>query len=171
MIKIIVSAVALVVFTVGVYVNNRQKASFANKSGVNVVINSPEEKQDLKEETDEIIEEPTATPAFTPTLAPDLSPTASFLDEYKYPNSETIGEEKNKLILESYDDTNIITNWYKDLIKKDGKNVKNFVSTKTNGDVLNKLAGADSLERLEVEITKKGSEIKTTITVQVTNPD
>jgi hypothetical protein len=52
------------------------------------------------------------------------------------------------------DDTDAITEWYKNKIKSLGVNVKSFVTTKANDKVLNKLVGANSELEISVEISK-----------------
>ena len=89
--------------------------------------------------------------------------------DFKYPNS-VILENSNELVLESDDNPDTITNWYKEKIKNSGMNSKAFVQTKTNDNVLNKLAGASGTREVNVEIIKKSGEIKTTIRIKDTMP-
>ena len=69
---------------------------------------------------------------------------------------------------ESQDDPDAITDWYKEKIKELGMSAKSLVTTKTNGNVLNKLVGANGKREIRVEITKPAdqptTEIKLTIT-------
>ena len=76
------------------------------------------------------------------------------LSEYVYPGSEILSQSDSLLELSSGDDTDKITDWYKDTIRKNGFIAKNFVSTKTNGEVLNKLEAAGEDIKISIEITK-----------------
>lgn len=102
--------------------------------------------------------DPTSTP--TPSTAPQ--PPASS-GEFVYPNSKDNGSGN----YESADDPDAITNWYKEKIKSMGMNVKTFVTTKTNGNVLNKLSGANSEINISVEIEKKENENITKIKISL----
>lgn len=86
------------------------------------------------------------------------------ITDLKYPSSTQVSQNGNTTIYESTDDSDIITNWYKQKIESLNMNVKSFVTTKTNGNVLNKLVGADENREIRVEITKRNGP-KVTITV------
>lgn len=83
-----------------------------------------------------------------------------------YPGSQVISESSEEVVLESTDDTTQITNWYKDLIKSNDMNAVSFVTTNTNGNYLNKLAGADSTKKIEVEIERKEGQNVTKIKIK-----
>lgn len=99
---------------------------------------------------------PSLTSILTPTPPPIniQNNTSSFI----YPNSNQIGQDGNAITLESNDSANIITDWYKEKIKSIGMKATSFVQTSTNGNILNKLVGAKSNEKVEVEIKKKANE-------------
>src|SRR3989338_9723748 len=105
----------------------------------------------------------TNTPTISPTLAPISQP--QNFTSYQYPNSQIISRSDDRLKLESSDDPGKITDWYKTLIKQKDMNVQSFVTTSTNGEVLNKLAAANGQEKIEISIEKKASETTTTIEV------
>jgi len=86
-------------------------------------------------------------------------------NDYIYPGSKIISILENSFVLESSDNADEITDWYKEKIKKKGLNVTTFVVTKTNNNVLNKLVGANKDERISVEIEQKTSDSKVTIRV------
>lgn len=87
----------------------------------------------------------------------------------QYPNSTITGKGESSLFLESRDDHTAITSWYKDKIKSMNMNVKTFVTTNTNGNVLNKLVGANNLTEVNVEITKQSDQsvVKMNITLSM----
>lgn len=120
---------------------------------------------------------PTPPPTPIPTLTPTIkkrqsSPTpttkdkdTTTLDNFMYPQSKRISALATRLTLESTDDPQIITDWYKDKIKNLGMNTTAFVQTSTNGNILNKLTGASREVKVEIEIKKKSSESQVLIIV------
>ena len=70
-----------------------------------------------------------------------------------------------RLKIQSFDDSSRITDWYKEKITSLNMKAKSFVQTSSNRNILNKLAGANSLLKVNVEISKKNSDSKTEITV------
>lgn len=110
---------------------------------------------------DEVSKTPTP-PLVTPqteTPAPDT------LYAFQYPNSRQTETRENALTFESTDSPQFITDWYKEKIKAEGLNTTSFIQTNTNGNVLNKLAGANGSREIQVEITKKSDSPKVTITL------
>ena len=107
-----------------------------------------------------------ATNTPTPTLHVSTPPSIS-IDEFRYANSSTKSSNSTSLTLESTDDSDTITNWYKEKIKSAGMNTKSFVTTKTNGNVLNKLVGANGKTQIRVEISKSAGSDTVEITVTV----
>lgn len=117
---------------------------------------------------------PTITPApsFTPTptvFLPTQTPTRSqssgqvLQDENNnsgliYPNSTVIFETGNAIVLQSQDNPQTITDWYKQKIESLNLNAQSFVSTNTNGNILNKLVGTNREKEIRVEISKKANE-------------
>lgn len=83
----------------------------------------------------------------------------------KYPNAIQTSSSGNTLSLESQDDPDAITQWYKEKIQSLGMNSKSFVTTKTNGNILNKLVGANGTREVQVEITKQNDESTVHITI------
>ena len=98
--------------------------------------------------------EPTSTPLASPepTVNPTLNPTPG-VGQFQYPGSTT-------------DDVDKITDWYKEKIKSGGYNVKSFITTKTNGLTLNKLAATNGDNKIEVTISQKSqtSPVKISVT-------
>ena len=83
----------------------------------------------------------------TKATSPSPQPAAS---SYQYPGSVPISQNQ----YESSDDPDTITNWYKEAIRNDGFNVKNFVQTTVNGVTENKLSGSSSNKEIAITITK-----------------
>ena len=104
---------------------------------------------------------PTSTP--TPTNKPNPQPQT--VTDFQYPNSNVVSINGNTTIFESTDDPKKITNWYKDKIKSMGMNATSFVQTNTNGNILNKLVGANGNRKVEIEITKQNNQPTVKISV------
>lgn len=100
----------------------------------------------------------------TPTPTPTSSPTVN--ESLVYPNAIVI-ISSDDLLMESTDDPDVISEWYKNKIKSMGFNVKSFVATKTNGNVENVFVGAKSGSEIRVTITKNAEELKTRIVVAI----
>ncbi len=79
------------------------------------------------------------------------------LEDFYYPGSKKIKERKESLVLESKDNPEQITNWYKEKINE-RFSVKSFIVTNTNNAILNKLVGSNGREGLLIEITKNENE-------------
>jgi hypothetical protein len=122
---------------------------------------------------------PSQSPSPSPTVSPAVmlksaSPKPSALGEstsskvmvWKYPNSSITSSSDSSLTLESSDDPTTITSWYKDKIQSGGMNIKTFVSTNSNGNILNKLSGAGSMG-VQIEISKSEGEAITKIVVKL----
>lgn len=114
------------------------------------------------------------TPKPTLLLSPkptNPSPTATTthqdenLNSWRYPGSSLTGSSAHSLSLKSIDNPTTITNWYKDQIRNLGMNTKTFVSTNSNGNILNKLAGANQTLNITIEITKQSNQSATTMTL------
>ncbi|MCL4418615.1 hypothetical protein M1146_00770 [Patescibacteria group bacterium] len=102
----------------------------------------------------------TLAPTVTSTLVPSSvpSPTKSNIDSFIYPGSIKVNGGENSLVLQSNDDPQAITNWYKEKITNISMNAKSFVQTNTNGNVINKLVGAKPGFKVGVEVSKKSGE-------------
>ena len=110
--------------------------------------------------------EPSPAPQETPvlTIAPTIVPKGTIF-QLQYPGSTVAASTSTTLILNSSEDPDKITDWYKEKIKAGGYNVKSFVTTKTNGEVLNKLAGANGGG--EVNITVSQASVGSNIEISV----
>lgn len=103
----------------------------------------------------------------TPTPIQGSTNSGQNINGYKYPNSSVKEENETKLFLESGDDSNVITNWYKDKLKNQNMNVNSFVATNTNGNVLNKLVSANGEARVSIEISKKNNQASVEIIINI----
>ncbi len=99
----------------------------------------------------------------TPTKAPQITNTTEFI----YPNASDIARGNSKISFKSSDNPESITNWYKNEINSRGYSVTSFVTTKTNGNVENKLAGASGEDKLQVKIEKSAESTLTTVVVEL----
>lgn len=123
--------------------------------------------------TSSIAPSPTSNSILRPTSIPDSkfftsTPTPSSginISNFIYPGSAILNRSRDELTLQNTDDPQVITNWYKEKIINTGMNTRSFVQTNTNGNILNKLAGAKSGFKIIVEISKKSSEEKVKISV------
>lgn len=98
----------------------------------------------------------TPTPKITkiPTQPPLVSTPEKTGNSLQYPNSLKIETRGNFSIYESTNPPDQVTNWYKEKIKSMNMNAKSFVSTNTNGNILNKLVGVSGNNEIRVEISK-----------------
>lgn len=105
-------------------------------------------------------EEPAVSSASSSAVTKDYS-------DFKYPNSSVVDERNEELFLNSTDDPELITNWYKALIKNFNMNIRNFLQTKTNGNVLNKLSAENKKREINVDIAKQSNSREVEIRVRV----
>jgi len=94
------------------------------------------------------------------TIFPTSLPTPTS-NSWQYPGATQVGDNR----WQSSDNPTSITNWYKDRIVAQGMTTTAFVQTNTNGQVLNKLAGANNLHKVAVEISKSEASPATSISV------
>lgn len=126
-------------------------------------------KETIEEDTEKIeiendIEISDQTPtkdSASPTSAPAVNQN---IDTFIYPNSSIIDRGSNSFTIESNDNPEQITDWYKSKINEQDMNSTSVVQTNTNGNVLNKLAAKSSSLSLEVEISRSNSSNTTRIT-------
>lgn len=116
------------------------------------------------------------SPKPTISTSPSPSPVNNFFEEtpeitnladnsYVYPNSRVLSSTDNNFELQTNDDPEIVTNWYKEKVNSQEFSARSAVSTKTNGNVLNKIS-AKGLIKIEVEIRKALDASHTTISVK-----
>ena len=105
----------------------------------------------------------------SPSPAGSSNTTIHSIGSFIYPNSTVVFQSDSKLTLQSTDSPSKITDWYKERITSLNTKAKSFVQTSSNGNILNKLASANSLLKVEVEISKKISDSFTKIGVDIVN--
>ena len=166
--NIVVTIVAVVLVITGVFISKISKKEIQTSETSQVLSVEEEIKEEEvtpttgSHQTDTPI--PTKTPIPSPTNTP--KPASSNLSSFQYPNSQVVSSSENSLILNSIDNADSITDWYKEKIKGEGMSVTSFVTTKTNDNVLNKLVGADGEREIRVEITKEAG--SSTVKISVT---
>jgi len=133
----------------------------AQKKNIMIPISTPTSIQSGPTQTPTPSQTPTSIP---PTSTPVLSPWKN-ISSFVYPGSIILNQSEKEMTLQSTDDPQVITNWYKEKITGMGMNAKSFVQTNTNGNILNKLAGAKSGFKISVEISKKSNEGNVKISV------
>lgn len=111
---------------------------------------------------------PTTPPTKTPTTIPTTGSSTSFeISHFQYPGTSITSSSTNRLELATTDLPTSVTDWYKKTINQTGMNTKSFVSTNTNGHVLNKLVAAGNGKEVRVDITKEPSDASTKIIVEL----
>ena len=164
--KFIALSLSIFLVILGAYASRRYQLSTINKVNEQVLSVSEETSQtNTPTPTSLSNEEPTQS------ISPTQVPSNEFLvSSFIYPGAKVVTQTQTTLSLESSDDTDIITNWYKDKIKGMGANVKSFVVTRANDKVLNKLVGANSDVEVAVEISKDPGSSVAKISVLLTLP-
>ena len=166
--NIVVTIVAVVLVITGVFVSKISKREIQTSETSQVL--SVEEEIKEEEVTPTTGSHQTDTPIPTKTPIPSSTntpkPASANLSSFQYPNSQVVSSGENSLILNSIDNADTITDWYKEKIKGEGMSVTSFVTTKTNDNVLNKLVGADGEREIRVEITKEAG--SSTVKISVT---
>lgn len=169
--NIFLTVVALLIVGVGIFVNRsgliNTPENLAPETRPEVL--SAEEEQVEENETDGDVEKtPKPTPTLVksaPTDVPASSPSET--NSYQYPNSQVINSSGNSLSLVTTDNVDVVTSWYKDKISSEGMNVKSFVTTKANDNVVNKLVVASGEREIRVVIKKNSGESEVYITVSI----
>lgn len=82
----------------------------------------------------------------------------SQLQDYIYPSARQVSVSENVLTLESADDPDKITDWYRQKIGASTMNLRTFVKTKTNDTVMNILVGAKDNRTVRIEIARKSEQ-------------
>ncbi len=156
---VVIIVIAVVIVVTGIYFRQRNFEKTDSQTSVNKEVLSEETILEEESTPTDIPNSPTSTS--TPTI------TRTEIHDYRYPNSTVISSLNNSLLLTSSDDADKITNWYKEKINSQGMNVKTFVTTKTNDNVLNKLVGADPDMEVRVEITKDSGSSSVNISISL----
>ncbi len=111
---------------------------------------------------------PTPAPTLAPTVAPTPSSNPSSATGWIYPGASVISSN-GKLTLNSSDDPDKVTEWYRAKINSGGYNIRNSVKTSANDNIRNVISAAGNDTSVEVEITKKPSDSISRIEVEVSS--
>lgn len=162
MINIVFTVISLGILTLGVVAK-----SYVSLKGEVAGVTQDVEESTPPLETESPIPTPseTPTPSLNPTLTPSpvpsLNPTPTpnvvkvlGLSTWSYPNARITLSGTNTLSLESSDNADVVTAWYKNEIKQKGYGTTSVIQTSTNGRVINKIVAAKSNETVTIEITK-----------------
>lgn len=141
----IVFLIVTVLFSVGLLLNKGEKK-------VEPIMTFPPTTTNTSTSIPIIIPEQTHIPISTPLRITKFE---------VYSNSVIVKQDGDSISLESSDNPEAITDFYKNLFNTRGSKVKTFVSTKTNGNILNKLVGIINNETVTIEI-KKNKDVGTT---------
>lgn len=128
------------------------------------------------------ISTPTSTPAPSPTVAAQTEnkispeptkesekPQTTQFDNLKYPGATVTRFDGDTMFLESSDDPETVTNWYKQRLSSLKMNINNFVRTKANESVLNVLSAIDSKYEVKAEIRRENLKSRVRILVSINN--
>jgi len=115
-----------------------------------------------RERDEELKDSETATP--TPTAPPFAG---ANLSDFYYPGADVLNSKVGSLVLQTDDDADKVTTWYKEKINSLGFNAKSFSKTTANGNVFNNLVAADSKKEVEVQIKRQAQSSHTEISVLV----
>lgn len=167
--NIIITIVAAIIVITGIFFSQRNRTSFDQGTSFSKVLSESEEQsgEQLEAPSPTNIEEGKSSGVGTITKSPTPTYFQTNLSDYKYPNSQTVSSTANSLLLNSPDNSDTITDWYKEKIRGEGMNVKTFVTTKTNDNVLNKLVGADGNKEIRIEIKKEAGNGDVEISVKI----
>jgi len=127
--------------------------------------NSSFRTQNKKNTKIEVVPSPKTKPQVTQTprptektevVVPTQEPTALPVvdNSYVYPNSFNYSKNGNRISLQTSDNPQVVTDWYKDKISSLGFSTQSFVQTNANNNILNKLVAANGEKEIRVEISK-----------------
>lgn len=175
---VVVIAVGIVV--IGVIVSRSANWNYDIGTPEEKVLSESVETNIDKNQTSSITDDQQKTvtlapsPSSTPTDPPDVSvgdmtDSRSGLEKYQYPNSIIVSSTDRQLSLNSDDSPDTITQWYKDTIDDENMNITTFITTNTNGAVMNKLVGANGASSVTIEITDTQNDSPVEIEVTLSN--
>jgi hypothetical protein len=136
-------AISTTVFEPDVPVDNREDLSASTTA-------SPVPSITPAAVSETIVSRPEITP-----LPTESSVTSS---GFIYPNAQVLENTGSRLRMTTTDPTDKVTEWYQSSFRNQGMKTTSFVKTKTNGNVVNKLAGASSGLQATVEITQSNNQ-------------
>ncbi|OGH37811.1 MAG: hypothetical protein A2905_00170 [Candidatus Levybacteria bacterium RIFCSPLOWO2_01_FULL_36_10] len=95
-------------------------------------------------------------------IASDFS---KYLSGFKYQGSVLVDRSNNAMVLQSGDNINVITNWYKKKLQNLNMTIQKSVKKQTKDNTFNKLVASDGKNQINVEISKRTTEKNTTINI------
>lgn len=110
----------------------------------------------------------TPTPALTPVPVPvtvTVTPLPPSPDSWIYPNSSLVSTG----VYTTPDSPAVVTDWYKNKIKTLNLNIRTFVQTSANDQILNKLSAAGAGQKISIEISKESGSALTNIKIALDN--
>ena len=166
--EIVIILISFILLSTNVYTGVRNVVSrVENKEKVLSI-------QIVDEEEKEIVEDPTPKPP--PETTVDIKvdersdveidivqPEAS--SEWVYPGANVRSDTSSLIVIDTNDNHQKVTDWYKDKIKSTGGNVTSFVTTAVNGEIKNELEGAGGKVHVEVKIEKSAVSEVTIISI------
>ena len=164
------NAELLLILVIVIVVASLLQGNILNKNKTKVIKNNFPTPTITSSPTPTVVISPTATvykKNSIPTPIQGSTNSGQDINSYKYPNSSVKEENSSKLLLESSDDPNTITNWYKEKLRSLNMNVNSFVTTKSNGTVLNKLVSANGEVKVSIEISKTNNQSSVEIIVSI----
>ena len=76
-----------------------------------------------------------------------------------------VDRSNNAMVLQSGDNINVITNWYKKKLQNLNMTIQKSVKKQTKDNTFNKLVASDGKNQINVEISKRTTEKNTTINI------
>lgn len=139
-------------------VANNPPETFSQESSYPTITPSPTQIESSP--TKAALPTSTSTP---PTVT--QKPNQNTMSDLIYPGSLIRNQTETALELESSNDPQSVTQWYKDTIDSMNMNVKSFSQNTVNGNTHNSLVSANNNTEIRVTITKNKSESTTKISV------
>lgn len=108
----------------------------------------------------------TGTPTPTTTVVKAEKEAASLvLDDLRYPGAEVVRLTADSYQLKSFDDVQVVTDWYKAKINDLQMTVKTFIQTNSNGQISNQLLGSNYEKQVKVTINKNSPAVVITVVI------
>lgn len=172
--------ISVCIIGIGMWFSQKTHNQAQVKGEISVEITSPTPEQSITPSPTVSLSptlQPTKKPTVTPETKPSYTPIPNIsnntstisiaLSDFQYPGSSVSSSTSTKLELISNEKAFSITDWYKNKISALGMNAKSFVTTTTNGVVVNKLVAAGKGTEVRVDITASSSSSPVKIIVEI----
>ena len=106
----------------------------------------------------DVVEKPQITSDDNPSETPVPTSIQEFLNpeftlkKFIYPGAEITKQSPNNILFQTSSDIVVVTNWYEEKVSELGFSATSVIRTNTNGQVLNKIAAANSEYEIVIEI-------------------